>query len=172
MIYDLFKDYDIITTAGFLLYDSQRRFQFFEKTLLFVDTIMEVVLRIVFLSLSNANLELDATKLTQKFYITVAALVIATTVKCLNQYQFVESEVDGNSNCFVIYVTVLKTLESVMSTYRLWAPLLASLQQEKALSKVPKKYIEYIDVFSPNLLIQLPEYIRTHKYAIKLVEGK
>lgn len=53
-----------IVTIGFLLQDSQKRVQFFEKVFLLANTNIEVILGILFLVFSNANFYFDIKKLT------------------------------------------------------------------------------------------------------------
>ena len=77
---------------------------------------------------------------------------------------------DKNSKTFVVYVAALKALE--VAVYHFRAPLLAVLQQNKALTKIPSEYTDYIDVFSPDLSIELPENTGINKHIIELVEGK
>ena len=50
--------------------------------------------------------------------------------------------------------------------------MLAALQQDKAFIKIPSQYINYANVFSSDLVIELPENTGINKYAIKLIEGK
>lgn len=40
------------------------------------------------------------------------------------------------------------------------------------LSKILKEYAEYIDIFSSDLAIKLPENTGTNKYAMDIVQGK
>ena len=77
---------------------------------------------------------------------------------------------DKNSEIFVVYVAALETLE--LAIHYSWAPLLAALQQDKASTKIPSKYANYTDVFSPNLAMELLVNTGINKHAIKLVEGK
>ena len=50
--------------------------------------------------------------------------------------------------------------------------MLAALQQDKAPTEIPSEYIDYADVFSPDLAMQLPENTGINEHAIELVEGK
>ncbi len=52
----LLETYDMVSTT-FSLQDSLGRVRFFEKTFLLTGTSMEVILRIAFLSLSNADVK-------------------------------------------------------------------------------------------------------------------
>lgn len=50
--------------------------------------------------------------------------------------------------------------------------LLATLQQEKAFTKISLEYGHYDDVFFPDLAMELLKNRYINKYAIELVEGK
>ena len=43
---------------------------------------------------------------------------------------------------------------------------------EEALTKVPAKYLDFADVFFPDLASELPEHTGINDYAIKLVDGQ
>ena len=69
-----------------------------------------------------------------------------------------------------MHIAALKALE--LAVYPSRAPLLAALQQDKALTKIPLEYANYANVFSPDLAMELPENTSINKHAIKLSEGK
>ncbi len=45
---------------------------------------------------------------------------------------------------------------------------MAYLKTDKALTKVPSKYIDFVNVFSPKLVSKLSKYIGINNYTIKL----
>ena len=49
---------------------------------------------------------------------------------------------------------------------------IGALKQDKALTKVPPKYVDYADILSFNLAMQLPENTSINKHVIKLQDGK
>lgn len=49
---------------------------------------------------------------------------------------------------------------------------MATLQWDKAPTKVPAEYFKYADVFSFNLAIELPKNMGINKHAIELIDGK
>ena len=64
----------------------------------------------------------------------------------------------------------METLEPVVHPFR--TTLLAALQQDKALTEIPPEYANYADVFSPNLVMELPENTDINEYVIELAEDK
>ena len=63
-----------IVSVEFLLQDSHGQVRFFEKTFLLTDTNMEVVLGMLFLSLSNVNFQFSAREFNRRSYITAEVL--------------------------------------------------------------------------------------------------
>ncbi len=51
-------------------------------------------------------------------------------------------------------------------------PTLAAFQWDKAPTKIPAKYSDYADVFSSDLVMELPENTGMNEHAIELIEGK
>ena len=69
-----------------------------------------------------------------------------------------------------MHVAALEALKPAVNPSQ--APLLAALQQDKALTEIPPEYADYADVFSPDLAMELPENTGINEHAIELVEGK
>lgn len=72
------------------------------------------------------------------------------------------------------YVTALKVLlkSAKMAIYSSRAAQIAALKYDEALTKVQPKYIDYANIFSFDLAIELPENIDINKQAIKLKNSK
>ena len=51
-------------------------------------------------------------------------------------------------------------------------PQIASLIVEKALTKIPAKYSEFADIFSPDLATKLPKHTKINDHTIKLVDSQ
>ena len=115
-----------MTIAGFSMQDGLGKFRFFEETFLLADTSMDVVLGMLFLSLSNADVKFDIGNLTWRIYSTAEALPITKWVAFIDKYEFARAALDKNSETFVVYVAALEALEHAVHPFR--APLLAALQ--------------------------------------------
>ena len=46
---------------------------------------------------------------------------------------------------------------------------IAYLKIDKAFTKVFSKYANFVDIFSPKLVVELPKYTRINNHAIKLI---
>ncbi len=80
-----------MVSASILLQNSLERVQFFEETFLLADTSIEVVLRMFFLALSNADFQFGAEKLTWRFYTVAITLPILSWVKLINKREFTKA---------------------------------------------------------------------------------
>ncbi len=89
----LLETYGMVS-ASFSLQDSLGRVRFFEETFLLADTSMEVVLRMLFLTLSNADFQFSAEKLTWRTYTTAEALPITSRVKLIDKREFARGALD------------------------------------------------------------------------------
>ncbi len=49
---------------------------------------------------------------------------------------------------------------------------IAHLKADEAPSKVPGKYADFVDVFSPKLAVELLEHIGINNHAIELVDDR
>ncbi len=75
---------------------------------------MEVVLKMLFLSLSNADIEfIELKKLTWRFYTTVKALSTINWVELINKREFTKAALDRNSKIIIIYISVLKAIKGL-----------------------------------------------------------
>ncbi len=97
-----------IVSASFSLQDSLGRVRFFEITFLLANTSMEVVLGMPFLTLSNADFQFGAEKLTSRIYTAVEALPTTSWVKLIDKREFAKAALDENSKTFVVHVAALK----------------------------------------------------------------
>ncbi len=167
-----------MASARFSLHDSLGRVWFFEETFLLADTSMEVVLGILFLSLSNADVEFaELRKLTWRLYTVAEALPTTRLVELIDKREFVKAALDGNSSIFMVYVVALE-LPTAMPIHPsripqvLDNPTMADLQWDKAPTEIPAEYFDYADVFSSDLVMELPEDTEMNEHAIELIEGK
>lgn len=73
---------------------------------------------------------------------------------------------------FVVYIVILKILESAIAKHSFRVPLLAILQQINASTEIPREYTDHINIFSPDIAIELLQKISINKHSIKLVKRK
>ena len=69
-----------------------------------------------------------------------------------------------------MHIVALETLK--LAVYPSRAPLLGTLQQDRAHTKIFPEYINYANVVFPNLAIDLIENTTIKKHVIELVDRK
>ena len=159
--------------AGFQIEDKRDRARFFQKSFLLANTSKEVVLKMLFLTFSNANIQFTKKELTWRSYTVAEALPNTKWVEFIDKKEFAKA-LDKESKTFVEHVAALEALpkSAKMTVYLSQAAQIAALKQDKAPTKVLSKYANYADLFLIDLAIKLSENIGINKYVIKLEEGK
>ena len=109
--------------ARFSIQDKSGKIWFFEETFLLVDTSMEVVLRMLFLTLSKAGILFDTKSFIWRSYNIAKALYIA---RWINYIKFAKVILDEISKTFVEYLVPLEALKPAI--YPFLTPLLIFLQ--------------------------------------------
>ena len=72
---------------------------------------MEVVLRIPFIALRNADIQFDIKSLTSESYSAAEALPTARRVELINKHEFAQTTLDERSKTFVVHVVAMEALD-------------------------------------------------------------
>ena len=158
--------------AGFQVVDKLGRARFFQESFLLAETSMEVVLGMLFLAFSNANIQFAEKELIWRSYTAAEALATTKWVELINKKKFAKAALDEESETFVVYIAALEAPLAGMAIYYSRAAQILALIQDKPPTKVPPKYANYADVFSFDLAMELPQNTGINKHAIKLQDGK
>ena len=158
--------------AGFQVEDKLGRAWFLQESSLLAETSMKVVLGMPFLTISNANIQFAAKKLTWRSYTAAKALPTTKRIELIDKKEFAKAALDEESETFVVHVAALEATLAGMAIYPSRAAQILALIQDKALTKVPLKYADYADVFSFDLAMELSENTGINEYAIELQDGK
>ncbi len=122
-----------------------------------------------FLSFSNADIKFaELGKLTWRTNTIVEALLTTSRIELIDKREFARAALDKNSETFIIHVS---TLEATI-IYPSRAAQIVTLQWDKAPTEIPSEYSNYADIFSSDLVMELPENTSLNEHAIKFVEGK
>lgn len=100
-----------IVLASFQIENKFERARFFHKTFLLTDISIEVVLGMLFWTLSNVNIQFAKRKLTKSFYTIAKALPTIIRVELINKKKFAKAALDAKSKTFEIYVAKLQAPE-------------------------------------------------------------
>ncbi len=167
-----------MTSTRFSIQDSLGRVRFFPNTFLLTKTSMEIVIRMLFLTVSYADFQFGAKELTWRSNTVAEALPTTTLVERIDKKEFGKAALDGNSEIFVMHIAALEVLTAMpihpskISQLQDYPAQIAALQWDKALTEISTKFSNYADVFSSDLAIELPENTRINKHAIELIDGK
>ena len=101
----------------------------------------------------------------------------------MGKKEFAAAALDPESETFVVHVASLSSDASPSSSpldvpvasfdvHPSRRPQISGLIAEEAPTKVPAKYSDFADVFSPNLASKLPKHTKINDHTIELVEGQ
>ena len=94
--------------ASFQIEDKLGRARFFQESFLLANTSIEVVLGMLFLTFSNADIKFAEKKLIWRTYTTVKALPTTKRVESINKKEFAKAVLDEESETFVIHIAALE----------------------------------------------------------------
>ena len=165
----------MIVTA-FSVTEKANRVRFFEETFLVVNVSLEVVFGMPFLTLSGADINFSGRKLRWKIYTIEKTLPTTRRVELVGKKEFAAAALDPESETFVIHIASLSSnaspSSSPLNVYPFWRPQISGLIAKEAPTTVSTEYLDFVDIFSPDLASELPEHIRINDHAIELVEGQ
>lgn len=99
-----------MVSASSLLQNRLKKIPFFEKIFSLANTNIKVVLEMLFLLFSNANIRFNIKKFTWRSYNIAEALPITSQLKLINKRKFAKAVLDINSETFVVYVAALEAI--------------------------------------------------------------
>ena len=166
-------NFEIIVTA-FSMTNKANRVRFFEKTFIKVNVGPEVVFGMLFLILSGADIDILGQELRWRTYITKKALPTTRHVELVGRKEFAALVLDPKHETYIVHVGSVSSDalldSSPLNVHSFRRSQISGLIVEEASTKVPAKYLNFADIFSPDLMSELPEYIRINDHAIKLVD--
>ena len=94
-------------------------------------------------------------------------------VELVDEKEFAAAALDPEHKTYVVYVASLSSTPlAFLNIYPFWEPWISGLIAEKTPTKVPTKYSDFTDIFSPDLATKLPKYTEINTNAIDREEGK
>ena len=168
-----------MVVAAFSMIDKGNWVRFFEKIFLVANISLEIVLKMPFLTLSDANIDFVHWELWWKTYTTEETLPTTRRVELVKKKKFVAATLNAEYEIYIVYVASFNSISLIASlgstpldVHSSQKPQISSLIAEEALTKVPIKYSDFADVFSLDLASKLPEYTGINDQAIELVNGQ
>ena len=147
--------------------DKLKRARFFQETFLLVDISAEVVLGMLFLTLSNADVQFVEKEFPWRSYTTVKALSTIKQVELIDKKEVAKVALDEKSKTFIVYVV---SLNLTLGIHPDRAAKIASLSAKEV--RIPDKYSDFDNVFSEEKALVLPKHNGLNENAIDLENGK
>ena len=137
----------------------------------------EIIFGMPFFILSGANVDFLSQELRWKTYTTKKALLTTKSIELIDKKEFIAAALDPESEIFVVHIASLGS-NALPSSFPLKLDVhpfcrfyVSSLIAEEALTQVPAKYLDFADIFFPDLVCKPSEYTRINNHAIELVNS-
>ena len=170
-------DTNEMVVAAFSVMDKVNQVRFFEKTFLVANVSQVVVLGMLFLTLSSADVDYSGRELRWRTYTTEKALPTTRCVEFIRKKEFAAIVLDLEHETYVIHVaalcsTPLTSLKSIpLNIHPSRKPQISGLIAEEAHTKVLAKYLDFAEVFSLDLASELSKHNKINNHAIKLFKS-
>ena len=156
--------------ANFQVEDKGGRPKFFQEIFLVANTKFEMILKILFLKLNNADVSFNKEILMWKSYITNKVLPSTKQVQIIDSQEFVIAVLDADSETFVIHMAIREQEEMPVNSKK--QAQVRALLFDKAPSEILAEYSDYSNIISAENIAKLLENTGINEHAIKLEEGK
>ena len=153
-----------IVVAIFSITDKVNQVRFYKKTFLVANVNLEIVFRMLFLTLSSINIDFFDWKLCWRSYTTSEALPTTRYVKLVRKKDFPAAARDSEYDIFVVHIASLDSIP--LNVYLFYRSQIASLIIKKTLTKVFTKYADFANIFSSDLISKLPKQTKINHHTI------
>ena len=137
---------------------------------------LEVVFKMSFLTLSGANVDFLGRELRWKTYTTEEPLPTIKCVELVDKKKFIAAAFNSGHETYIVYVgsfnSDTSSSSSLLDVHPLKRSQIFELIVEEAFTKISTEYLDFGDVFSPDLASKLLEYTGINNHAIELVNGQ
>ena len=166
-----------IIVAPFSVENKANQVRFFAEIFLVVNVSPELVFGIPFLTLSNADIDFSGRELRWRTYIIKKALPTTKHVELVEKKEFATAVPDPEHETYVVHIATLSSTS--LASFRptslnvdpFQRPQISGLIAEEAPTKVPAKYLDFADIFSPDLASKLREHSGINDHAIEIVKS-
>ena len=166
-----FKTYGMVV-ATFSVTDQANRVTFFEEIFLVANVSSDVVLRILFFTLSGADVDFLKRELWWRLYTIKEAFPTTKRVELVKKKEFAAAALDPGHKTSVVYVASLESPSSTQESdiHPSCRVQIAALVANEASTSIPTKYSDFTDVFFLELASKLPDHTGINNHAIELVD--
>lgn len=131
------------------------------------NTSMKVVLKMLFLTLSNADIWFAKKKLVWRTYSAAEALFTIQKGEIINKKKFAATALNKEDEIFVVYMAAFSIGSNDHSSQQ---AQIALLDVKKVI--ISSEYTNYINVFSPDSMAKLPKYTGINNHSIDFIGNK
>ncbi len=121
--------------------------------------------------MSNTDIDSQARDLQWKSYTTGDILLTTRQIELIKKKEFAAAVLDLKYEAFVVHITIF-SVNSGDKVHPLRRAQIAHLKVDKAHTEVLSEYTDFVDVFSPKLVVELSEHTRINDHIIKLVNDR
>ena len=162
-----------MVVATFSVTDKVNWVRFFEKIFLIANVSPEIVFAMLYLILRDVNFL--GQEFCWKIYTTEKTLPTIRYVKSIGKNEFAAIALDLEHKTYVIYVRSVSSIalpsSPSLDIHPSHRSQIAGLIAKEPCTKILNKYIDFADVFFPDLVSKLSEYTGINNHAIKLIDG-
>ena len=151
--------------------DKDNRKRFFDESCLLADIKPDIVLKLFFLTMSNADIDFHTQDLQFSSYTTENILPTTRRVKLIGKKEFAAAAPNLEHKALIVHIVGL-SVNANDEVHLLKKDQLAHPKANETSIKVSSKYADFADIFSPKLAIELPEYTEINDHDIKLVDDR
>ena len=129
----------------------------------------KIVFEMLFLIISNADIDFQARNLQWRSYITGNVFLTTKRGELIGKKEFAATIFDLEHEIFIIHVAALSRNpgDEMHPSKR---AQIAYLKADEVSIKVPSKYADFADVFSLKLVAELPKHTGINDHAIELMD--
>ncbi len=153
----------------FSILNKDGRNRFCEESFLLANVKPDVVLKMPFLTISNADVDFQAQDLQWKSYTTRDALLTIRQVELIRKKEFAIVALDLEHKAFIVYVTAF-SIDSDDEVHPSKKAQIAHLKVHEAPTKIPNKYANFANVFSLKLAAKFSKHTRNNDHTIELID--
>lgn len=161
--------FEMIITL-FLIDNKDEKSCFSKKMFLLTNISMDIAFEIVFFIISNNRINYNNKDFRWWSYTITKAFFTIKEVPLIGKKEFAVVIIVSNDKIFVVYIISLISLYlDIYSSYRV---KIVYLKADKISIIVVFEYIDFVDVFSLDLVVELLEHIKINNDAIELINDK
>ena len=161
-----------MVVTAFLVENKANQVRFFENTFLVANVSPEIVFGMPFLILCDADVDFLGRERRWKTYTTEEVFLTTKRVKLVDKKEFVTAALDPEHETYVVHVASFSSTSlASFNIYPSQRPQISGLITEDA-TKISAEYSDFVDIFSPDVAFELPEYTRINNHAIELVKSQ